>query len=283
MKPEIIFTEKNHKYSSTKDPSTVLISGTKFVGHFEEKFQENIWLPIKAAERVLPEYHTLKREWKDLGLAVDTENFVDILYQLADPEEMAIAVAEIKDEWDTKRTTTSESGTEYHLEKEHGAYERGQEINPYDGKKYPVHEKPKLEGVDNYSLDIKNLEPGYYPELLVHFGRLVGQADRAWVGKDKFGKYIDIGDWKTFERLDKRGFFDKQRKKFKTFKEPIDHIEDCNLNKTALQTSTYLWCMEQHGYQIRYNGFNHYEKLYRLPYYRTEVELMYLNFPWNEY
>lgn len=283
-KPKVVFTEENHKYTFTEHPEISLISGTKFVGYFEEGFKKDIWLPIKAAQEIIPNYPALKNHWESRNLPVESEQYVQFLMLNCDLELLEEAMKRIESTWNKKSEKSSVDGTEYHLNKELASYKRGVEKNPYDGKTYPVIQRPPIEGIDNYTMceNLFDLEDGYYPELLVYWDRLVGQADRLWIGTDKFGRYADCGDFKTYEKLTKRGFYDRKTRTYKTFKSPINHVEDCKLNKTGLQTSTYLWCLEQWGFQPRYNGFNHFETLYTLPYYRKEVELMYKSFPWEE-
>jgi hypothetical protein len=282
MLPHIIFKEEGHQYILTKTPEISPISGTKFVGNFQEPFDSSYWLVVKACQALIPDFDYLKRNWEDSDIPLKSDAYLEYLMQNVDPESLEEEMATIKARWDAKSKSSSESGTEYHLEKELASYKRGWELNPFDGKKYNVIQRPPIEGVSNYTIkdNLSELEDGYYPELLVYFEKIVGQADKVFIGTDKFGRYVDIVDIKTFEKLSKRGFYDKQARTYSKFLAPIEYIEDCNFNKTALQTSTYSWCLEQWGFQPRYSALEHFDKIHELPYCKKEVEEMYNVFPW---
>lgn len=289
MTPHVIFKEEHHKYEFPHHPERVAISGTKFVGEFQEEFDREFWLTVKACQKVLPDYKQLEHKWTvEFELPKRDPLYIEFLLGYADIEDVMYESELLGQQWDDKGKKTSEMGTREHLNKELDSYERGWEINKMDGKKYKVHQKKAIVGCDNYSLanNLSELEDGYYPELLVFWEDLVGQADRAFIGTDKWGRYIDISDYKFFEKLTKRGFYDKHTRKYQMFKSPIDHIEDCKLNKTALQISTYLWCLENHGLQVRYASFIHCqpgkETVIKLPYLKAEVEAMYKTYPWPQ-
>lgn len=112
---------------------------------------------------------------------------------------------EVKDEWELKGRLAREKGTKYHNMREQELYENAN-----------VHRHP-IEGDNKIGLDISNLKPGIYPELILdhpYYG-LVGTSDK-----------VEIFEDKTFNLSDYKGFpLDTEIPTLNGFKKMKDIIE----------------------------------------------------------
>jgi hypothetical protein len=278
----VIFYEKDHSYWHG---DTRLTSGTSFISMYDEPFNRDYWLKRGALKKLIGEKNLreIKKEWQALGRSVYSDAYINHLLHMCDVEKFVDVCKEISKEWDDNTEAACTKGTAYHLAKEKASYKRGYEVNPYDGQKYEVYQKPKCPIGDNCSLsdNLYTLPDGFYPELLVfslHYCdkpiMLCGQSDKVFIGTDEKGRYVDIGDYKSNSKIKNFAFKNEDTGRPTTFKHPISHLHSHHVNKYGLQVSLYGWMLEQHGYRVRHTGFTHINELIRTPYMKKEIELM---------
>jgi len=149
---------------------------------------------------------------------------------------------EVKDEWELKGRLAREKGTKYHNMREQELYENAN-----------VHRHP-IEGDNKIGLDISNLKPGIYPELILdhpYYG-LVGTSDKVEIFEDNT---FNLSDYKTNEKLEFSGFMvfnptTKRREEKKMFS-PLSHLPDANGIHYSLQLSLYAYFLEERGYKLK--------------------------------
>lgn len=175
-----------------------------------------------------------------------TEKFEMAVLDLVDPTEIMMKADAYKNQW----SDFANQGTKFHKKKEEESYERGYEINPADGKKYPVIKIDIHPDWDNQSApDPYNLKPGYYPEMIFHYKELkiAGMSDKVFIGDG----WIDIGDFKTDKEITTSGY------KGKRLYYPLDHMQDCKISQYMMKISLYGWMAEQWGYEVRNLSLTH--------------------------
>jgi hypothetical protein len=278
----VFFYEKDHSYWHG---DIRLVSGTSFVGMYDEPFDRDYWLQRGALKKLIGEkqLREIKKEWQAMGRSVYSKAYLDHLLHMCDVEDFVDTCKALSKEWDDNTEIACNKGTAYHLVREKESYRRGYEINPYDNQKYKVYQKPKCSAGDNCSLsdNLYTLPDGFYPELLVftlhHKGNpimLCGQADKVFIGTDERGRFVDIDDYKTNNKIKRFAFKNEDTGRPTTFKDPISHLHSHHINKYGLQVSLYGWMLEQHGFRVRNTGFTHINELIRVPYMKSEIESM---------
>lgn len=111
-----------------------------------------------------------------------------------------------------------------------------------------------------YSLDITELRPGIYPELILYHPeyKIVGTADYVEIFKN--GTF-DLMDFKTNKSLEFTGYpvFNKSTFKREPRKllHPLNKIDDCNGMKYTLQLSIYSFLLEELGYTLNKMWIEH--------------------------
>tara|TARA_R110002020_G_scaffold36503_3_gene109759 strand:- start:3406 stop:4236 length:831 start_codon:yes stop_codon:yes gene_type:complete len=94
----------------------------------------------------------------------------------------------------------------------------------------------------------QKLLDGVYPEHLVYLksAGLCGQADLVEVVNNK----IHITDYKTNKEIKSKGFTNWEGVTSKMFN-PINHLDDCNLNYYTLQLSLYAYIIKKHNPKLK--------------------------------
>lgn len=140
-------------------------------------------------------------------------------------EKHGLTQEEVLKMWSDKATKAATKGTLYHKKKEDELL-----------CKPNVVRHPEVNGIKQ-ALDITELKPGIYPELILYHPKynLVGTADYVEIYKD--GTF-DLKDHKTNEKLEFSGFpvfnqVTKQREPKKMF-QPLSHLDDCVAGDTKL-------------------------------------------------
>ena len=152
---------------------------------------------------------------------------------------------EVLAQWAEKNRKSLEKGTRFHnkVEQEH-----------IDAGKHLGYE---IIGDKRQSMDISNLPPGDYCELIIpyHKCKLVGTSDRVIIYEDKT---FTIRDYKTNTKLDFEGtaYFNPNTKKkeIKRMLAPINHLHDVNGIHYNLQLSLYSYFLETAGFVYK-DGF----------------------------
>lgn len=260
FKMKILFSSKDHTYTSGDQ---IFTSVSKLVSKFKNEFDSEYWSLYKALQRIYG-----NEEFKKL---MSITNDINVIAAATDSNILLSIQNEIKQEWKHKNISSIDKGNMYHLAKEESSYKRGYELNPFNGKEYPVignisEKEEKYSIIDN----LYDLEDGFYPELLIWNSdhSIAGQSDKVFIETIDNIRYVDLDDFKSNSKISKYGF------KGQRMKAPISHLQDCNYSHYNLQLSAYGWLLEQFGYTVRDIAFHHYNKMYKLEYLKTEIESM---------
>ena len=158
-------------------------------------------------------------------------------------KERGVTKEQILQEWEDKKVKSQQRGTAYHLKKEHSVNKKS---NSFPAQILPTGLKQ--------SYDLKNLQPGVYPELIVYslLHNIVGTADIVEIFPDKT---FFLGDHKTNQELKFESFkrFDKISKERRPvmMQPPMQHLQDCSGMHYTLQLSLYAFMLEQFGYKCK--------------------------------
>lgn len=257
MKKNIIvkFKDEDHSYWNGKQQ---YLSVNKLLSNFGFYFDRDYWMVHKAIERSIPEFYKkyFRKGFDFNERKPSPEKLLQSFKKEIESYDVVIEeiIAKVCDEW----SDSAINGTKFHMDQEDKAYSLGYMINPYDGKKYTIQEKPKLtQGFDNLSnIDfLSNLRDGSYSELLIFDEkyRIAGQSDETYIETIKGVRYVDIGDHKT------NGKVPKNDAKNGTCFHPIDHLNDNTYIKYQMQVSMYANMLSRFGFVPRHVGFYHYK------------------------
>jgi len=231
------FREKDHTYTHL-DTGDRYTSVTTLIAKFRPKFNGEYWSLYKAIKDILEK----KGKWYELKRAAGGwENAVDYFekYHIGFTTlESRKAIAERQqwylEKWENEGKIANEKGSKIHEDLENAFY----------------HSKVIREGHINYEvsqesiLEIQDFTSNKsYPELLIYNDeyKISGQIDNC----NKEGRHLDLGDYKTYKKLDMEGFRGEMLLK------PLSHIPNANYWTTALQLSMYGWMLEELGYIVR--------------------------------
>lgn len=287
----VIFDKDKHSYTWHKEEQEIdMISVSGFFSHFKEPFDS----AHISARKVCNEIDSKKyKDFLTSTLGNEREavgKFILSLDQKSSDDFLMRQMNYVKT-WKKTGTDAADEGTFHHSEFEKRDYERGWALNSYNQKKYRVQQNPFHHLYDNCTIkdNLFELEDGYYPELLLPYyeGLITGTSDKVFIETTSTGRYVDIDDYKFVgELLKKSKFFDKEKKKFPTFKYPIDHLNACNFYEYEIKISMYGWILEQFGFKVRSLKLSHMKKLelpggiehleiqHDLQYRKKEIEMM---------
>ena len=197
----IKYYDKPHKYYID---GKEMVSATTFIGKFKQKFEEDYWSKKKAKER-------------------------------------GITQKEILAEWKNKSLTSTEKGTAFHEYAENYLTNRifpfpQEQINQVLGEGNDVKER-----FDKLVILFDKFYKQSYGKLIpIRAEIVVGDEELGICGmldqlffNEKSGK-LEIWDWKTNKKIDKKN-------RWQQFKEPISHLDVCELNTYSLQLSLYKY------------------------------------------
>lgn len=275
---KVIFEESDHRYYTIIDGKIKDgISMTTLVGKFKQKYQEKFWSVYTAVRRELQiddrkEFSALCKQHGFNFKRHDSFETQDerILFlkscvgKLVDWNKVTNTTShEVKQEWKENKENACEVGTEFHEYKEEKAYTTGKEIVGNLEVKLAVGNVSQGSKEVRYSKDLRNLEDGYHPELLLYISSIIlvgyeyscfltGQADKVFIETINGIRYVDIDDFKTYKKVVDSNFFNKMEF-------PINHLDDCNVVHSSLQISGYARIMEEYGYVPRNLNFTHHD------------------------
>ena len=158
---------------------------------------------------------------------------------------------------------------------EEGTYNHEQIERYYNGLVADFTKREHFELFHSFHLDhIKDLEPFRTEMLLFHEElKVTGSADMLY--RNRKTKKIVLVDWKFIKKL-------SFKNKSKQARPPLDHLDETNHNKYALQLSIYRYILEtEYGYDVETQFLvilHKKQKKYRkvvTPYLRDEVEKMF--------
>ena len=264
---KIIFSEKDHRYVQG---DSVYTSVTRLIKKYQKPFNKKHWSKYKAIERLMDEenFAKIKSKARKDKIFPSSPAFIEYMMKFVDYGQFVETTETILDEWAKKNLESTRKGNLYHKVREEKSYKDGEELNLFDNKKYPTFAKEKLVDADNYSLieDLYELDPGYYPELLIwnEDACVAGQADKIFIGIDDNGeKWVDVDDYKTNNKIDTENKWNK-------LLGPLSHLDDCKFNVYSMQISMYAWMMEQFGFKVRNLAFHHFNQKYEVEYLKDE-------------
>lgn len=280
----ITFDNKHHKYTKG---DKVYTSVSKTIERFKNPFDKEHWSTYKAIEALYlidntaEKWRTLKKGWD-----ISDPSFITHATQFIDHDKLQNSTQGIVKEWSDKNKKSIVRGNTYHDSREKESYKKGFELNPISGEQvkvpqivYDKQEKVKASGeYQNTSLidNLYDLEDGYYPELLLWNEEymIAGQADKVFISTVDGVRYIEVGDFKTNNKIRKKSYYNRAQRSNTMMKHPINHLMDCNLIHYNLQISMYCWMLEQFGYTVKNLSFHHFNEMYKLEYLKKEVEDM---------
>lgn len=163
-------------------------------------------------------------------------------------EREGVSQEEIKQRWRDIGNQATVKGSLYHARKEAEILTKSN-----------VFKHPEVDGLKQ-ALDITELKPGLYPELIVYHPayNIVGTADLVEVFEDRT---FFLSDHKTNKELKFTGFpvwnpktYKKEPKKMFA---PLQHLDDCLGTHYQIQLSCYAWMLEEAGYECKGLQINH--------------------------
>lgn len=268
----VSYNDADHVYWTT-DGQMQCISATTLIHKFTT-FDGEFWSRYKALEAV-----TTAEDFKLVkGGLLDTKKFnYDLLDKLSiDKDVFENKLTEILAEWEEKKNTACERGTNIHLR-----YEMATLDQDYEGLR-----KFGFEGFSGFKIDTNNvLKEGKYviPEMLISrisedgVLRVAGQADLIVVE----GKKIRILDYKTNKKIDTKSFFDRKKRSSTRMKYPLNNLDDVNFWHYTMQLSLYAWMLEKanpdfeiEGLYLLHHDHDDNKEVYKCEYRKAEVERM---------
>lgn len=277
--PLIRFYDADHSYWHGDNK---LLSVSGLWKNYKHDFDSHHYAMAHAYEVVAPE--RAKEVFYTHGK--DNKTALKILEKEYSKELTQPHYEAVLQKWKDMSFEATERGTAYHLMRELRSYRQGFEINPYTGTSLPVRKYDKKYDNESLAEDLYDLPDGCYPELLIfnlEYG-LVGQEDRVWIETIQGKRYAYSRDYKT-DKVIKKGFYNKRTKSFTRLKRPVSHLIDSTINFYSLKISTYSWMLEQFGYVIGGQGFEHIvdtatdkEFVYECRYRKAEVEAVLKHF-----
>lgn len=205
-----------------------------------------------------PTNHTYISDSNEQYISVTT-----LLKKLEQPKDWN----EIAEKYAKKHGETAQYWQQKWKEKGEIAASRGTLIHNYFENKYynepqelPVLAAHTDDSSFKKSIELKNLEPGIYPELLIYSNKykIAGQSDLVKIYSDK--TFI-IEDYKTDKVINFESgsyYSPKHKRSMKTMLSyPVNHLDECNWNKYQLQLSIYAFLLEQYGFKNKGLQINH--------------------------
>lgn len=287
MPSQLYFRDSDHCYFDEDGKIYESVSGVskkifkKFRSEFSlyrsayREFDEQLYVNAKKILRDKvkknPGLYPSKSYWNfDEILPLMRENISD-----TDFIEIEKIVDRLKLEWKEKGDSSTEYGTKEHSMYESKAISDGYVINRYNGLRHRVIARETGDGYDNkYILQdvLKYKENIYLPEAIVGSFELGiwGQIDKFWLRWNGMHHVATIGDYKSDEQMDMRGFGNGMNLPYETMPYPFNNFQDCNFHKYTVKMNIYSYLSELCGVRS--------ERLYiqRIP---KDQEVSYISLP----
>lgn len=275
-----LFQDEGHKYLDTDNLLWKPISVTSLIDHYTDEFNEEFWLEYKAYQHYcIPDNQLIsvgsvnrKAERKERYKAFlkyhkiaywdhDNKKMINFFNELKTKlniptEAIESLIKELSTSWKDINTTACINGSEKHDIEEQASLLREHEHNPFDGKQYKVIKSYEMQVIDGKNtkvsiVDLNNLEPGFYTEIIVSVGDLIGQIDKLWITEDRG---LFIRDIKTNKEL-------KFVNTFSKMKAPLAGFDDCNYNHYLIQLNLYAYILNQYGYHTLGLALDYYKPI----------------------
>jgi len=251
----IIFSEKDHKYIHVESGKE-LKGWTSLIKNFSKDFNREAQLECSAYKLLLgnEEYNRLIQGRFNKLFCLDP-TIVSPYLRSCVIGDIYHLKNELSYEWDYSGIL----GSKFHREQELLSYERGWEINPFDGEKYNVIQIQKEYDNQSAADCLYELQDGYYPELLVWDYTMdqsetpVTMIDKPFLKTDQETgiRYAFVSDIKTNKARPYTSACDKMLP-------PFDSINDNTLEKYKLQVQFGGKLLETHGFTVKKCGVEHY-------------------------
>lgn len=258
----ILFFDDNHTYVHEQSGLELMpVSTVKKL--FSPDFNKYHCSRKAAAKKIFREkkYKELKDAWETGGRHILDPEYITYLERYVPHWETYERVAdEIADGWTQLGVDSAAEGDIQHLIEEERSIDEGFSMNYANGLKYPTqpHGKRKDGSNSNIVESLNQLEPGFYPELLIWYmfpepvfsktmGKTIcgiaGQSDRPFIDPDCC--YID--DYKfTIKPL--RDFpIEYKNHGAEMHTGPWRDWKSTQVTGYKIQLNLYGWMMEQHG------------------------------------
>lgn len=228
----LIFNEEKHTYSSVHNEDK-FISCSTIIGLFHKHFDRRFWGLYSALKNL--EGDSFKG-WK--YMKVKDESYLLELLPKDYHKEVLQEREKVWEQWDKKNLDSRIKGTNFHNGKENEAISSGVDVfrnetwKTIDFKsKYLTYSIEQLQDVDYY----RDLEDGYYPELLLfsHKLGLAGTSDKVYIKTINEERYVLISDFKTNGEI-------KESNKYDKMLYPLQSLDDCVAGNTKLITKKSL-------------------------------------------
>lgn len=234
------------------------------ISKMKPNFEKEYWLSVKAAQAVDPTLFKAMMGGKNTLSFSHCRKVLDkFLEEIGDTTQYFEERQKISEQWLLKNGVANHRGTNFHEAREDEERLQGFGINPWNGKKIK-HRNPTMDwaNASNHSItdNLKDLESGYYTELLVFMededGEVIlcGQVDRGFVsGKTK--RSFSIDDYKTNEKKPSKSDMNRMYP-------PFSHLYASKFETYRIQMSLYAYMMELCGYNIgklQYTWYKNYE------------------------
>ena len=233
----ILFDEPTHKYFCVEKPDKKFVSVSGLYDMVKQKF-DSIGISETYAKKGKQEIlKDLSKKWKiSLEQAVEKWGHLEFT-----PED-------IRKIWSDKSTQAKFKGTAYHKAEEEKSLKKG-------AKRGTI-----VEGEYTRSIDLSDLKPGEYTELIIPYVRqwLIGTADKIIILPNR--EFI-IRDFKTDKELLYKGtaYFNPKTKQKEVRKllPPLSHLDDVNGIGYNIKESLYIYFLESYGYKFKEGWIDH--------------------------
>jgi len=209
----IIFKPETHSYSSI-DPNENIswTSVTSVISKFKKPFDADT-IAAKSAK-------SKKSKWYGMT-----------------PEAITEA-------WKSESNRAMSLGTWYHAQRERDLLSC--ESISREDIVVPIFKPIEIDGIKN--APNQKLGDGVYPEHMMYLksAGLCGQADRVEVVNGK----VNIYDYKTNKEIKTTGYTNWEGITDKML-DPVNHLDDCNLNHYSLQLSFYMYMILKHNPRLK--------------------------------
>ena len=209
----VIFKEEGHVYESRDEEKIDWTSVTSFISKFKPKFDAKAQAKKSATNK-----HS---KW----------------YGMTEKEILAA--------WDAETERAINLGNWYHNQRESDILDFS--TIQRDGVELPII-KPIVKDNGVKIAPEQRLTDGVYPEHFVYLKSLglCGQADLVEIVNGE----INITDYKTNKEIKESGFTNWEGITSKMYN-PVNHLDDCNLNHYNLQLSIYAYIIKKHNPKLK--------------------------------
>jgi ATP-dependent exoDNAse (exonuclease V) beta subunit len=209
----VIFKEEGHVYESRDEEKIDWTSVTSFISKFKPKFDAKAQAKKSATNK-----HS---KW----------------YGMTEKEILAA--------WDAETERAINLGNWYHNQRESDILDFN--TIQRDGVELPII-KPIVKDNGVKIAPEQRLNDGVYPEHFVYLKSLglCGQADLVEIVNGE----INITDYKTNKEIKESGFTNWEGITSKMYN-PVNHLDDCNLNHYNLQLSIYAYIIKKHNPKLK--------------------------------